>query len=123
MFPIHLGWNFLSASSCICWKLNKLLQFTSIKLLLRPTSVLTSDTSSLRSRVSWTEIGYRSIFEGKPDLGAISDDFVHLDFGGTDRKDAVLRLEGQATVALSTLETKTGESWVVTPIIRLQKLL
>jgi hypothetical protein len=35
----------------------------------------------------------------------------------------MLSLEGQATVALSTLETKTGESWAVTPIIRLQKAL
>jgi hypothetical protein len=63
----------------------------------------------------------------------------YVDFEGTDRKDAVfslrvvpsysfsngtmLSLEGQATVALSTLETKTGESWAVTPIIRLQKPL
>jgi hypothetical protein len=60
-------------------------------------------------------------------------------FDGTDRKDAAVSLrlvpsytfdggvtvsvEGQATVALSTLETKTGESWAVTPIIRLQKPL
>lgn len=63
----------------------------------------------------------------------------YIDFDGTDRKDAVmslrvvpsysfsngtmLSLEGQATVALSTLEAKTGESWSVTPIIRLQKPL
>lgn len=63
----------------------------------------------------------------------------YVDFDGTDRKDAVmslrvspsysfangtmLSLEGQATVALSTLESKTGESWAVTPIIRLQKPL
>jgi hypothetical protein len=58
-------------------------------------------------------------------------------FDGTDRKDAVVSLrlvpsytfdggvtlsvEGQATVAFSTLETKTGESWGMTPIIRVQQ--
>lgn len=58
-------------------------------------------------------------------------------FDGTDRKDAVVSLrlvpsytfdsgvtvsvEGQATVAFSTLETKAGESWGMTPIIRLQQ--
>lgn len=63
----------------------------------------------------------------------------YVDFDGTDRTDAllslrvvpsfsfsngtILSLEGQATVALSTLETKTGESWAITPVIRLQKLL
>jgi len=59
------------------------------------------------------------------------------DFNGQDRKDAVVSLrlvpsytfdsgvtvsvEGQATVAFSTLETKVGESWGMTPIIRLQQ--
>lgn len=63
----------------------------------------------------------------------------YLDFAGTDRKDAVvglrvvpaynfgdglmLSLEGQATVAFSTLERKTGETWELTPILRLQKAL
>jgi hypothetical protein len=58
-------------------------------------------------------------------------------FDGKDRKDAVVSLrlvpsytfdggitvsvEGQATVAFSTLETKVGESWGMTPIIRLQQ--
>lgn len=61
-------------------------------------------------------------------------DFV--DFPG-DRKDAVVSLrlipaynfgggvsvsvEGQATFAFSTLATKTGETWSMTPILRLQK--
>jgi hypothetical protein len=30
-------------------------------------------------------------------------------------------LEGQATIAVSTLETKCGETWSFTPILRLQK--
>ena len=63
----------------------------------------------------------------------------YIDFDGTDRKDAVMSLrvvpgfsfgdgamisvEGQVSVAVSTLETKTGEAWAVTPIIRLQKSL
>ncbi len=63
----------------------------------------------------------------------------YVDFAGADRKDAVMSLrvvpgfsfddgamisiEGQVTVAVSTLETKTGETWAVTPIIRLQKSL
>ena len=63
----------------------------------------------------------------------------YLDFAGEDRKDAVLSLrvaptvniatgltlslEGQATLARSTLDTKVGESWELTPIIRLQKQL
>lgn len=63
----------------------------------------------------------------------------YLDFAGADRKDAVLSLrvapsvniatgltlslEGQATFARSTLDTKTGESWELTPIIRLQRKL
>lgn len=58
-------------------------------------------------------------------------------FDGKDRSDAVVSLrlvpsytfdggvtvsvEGQATVAFSTLETKAGESWGMTPIIRLQQ--
>lgn len=62
-------------------------------------------------------------------------DYTHFD--GKDRKDAVVSLrlvpsytfdggvtvsvEGQATVALSTLASKTGESWGMTPIIRLQQ--
>lgn len=62
----------------------------------------------------------------------------YLDFpGGDERKDAVFSLrvipaanlgngmsvsvEGQATIAISTRDTKTGESWAVTPIIKLQK--
>jgi hypothetical protein len=61
----------------------------------------------------------------------------YLDFAGTDRKDAIfslriaptysfgdgltLSLEGQATIAVSTLETKSGETWSFTPILRLQK--
>jgi len=61
----------------------------------------------------------------------------YIDFAGTDRKDAVvslriaptysfgggltLSLEGQATIAVSTLETKCGETWSFTPILRLQK--
>jgi hypothetical protein len=63
----------------------------------------------------------------------------YLDFDGRDRKDAALSLrliptysfgggvtlsvEGQATVALSTLDNKTGETWSLTPILRLQKSL
>lgn len=59
------------------------------------------------------------------------------DFPGGEREDAALSLrlipaynfgdgvslsvEGQATVAFSTLETKTGETWALTPILRLQK--
>lgn len=34
-----------------------------------------------------------------------------------------LSLEGQATVALSTLDNKTGETWSLTPIVKLQKAL
>jgi hypothetical protein len=64
-------------------------------------------------------------------------DFV--DFAGTDRTDAVFSLrivpsynfgsgvtvsvEGQATVGLSTLESKSGESWAITPILRLVRAL
>ena len=63
----------------------------------------------------------------------------YLDFPGGDRDDAVLSLrlapsysfgggvtltlEGQATIALSTRDTKTGEVWELTPILRLQKSL
>ena len=63
----------------------------------------------------------------------------YLDFAGSDRKDAVLSLrvipsynfgggvtlsvEGQATVGFSTLDSKTGETWSVTPILRLQRTL
>jgi hypothetical protein len=59
------------------------------------------------------------------------------DFDGEERDDAVVSLrlvpsytfasgvtvsvEGQATVALSTLDSKTGESWGLTPIIRMQQ--
>ncbi len=32
-----------------------------------------------------------------------------------------LSLEGQATIAFSTRDTKTGEAWALTPILRLQK--
>lgn len=61
----------------------------------------------------------------------------YLDFAGTDRKEAIfslriaptysfgdgltLSLEGQATIAVSTVETKSGETWSFTPILRLQK--
>lgn len=62
----------------------------------------------------------------------------YLDFpGGVGRRDAALSLrvipsanlgnglsvsvEGQATIAVSTRDTKTGESWAVTPIVKLQK--
>jgi len=34
-----------------------------------------------------------------------------------------LSLEGQATIAFSTRDTKTGETWSLTPILRLQKAL
>ncbi len=34
-----------------------------------------------------------------------------------------LSLEGQATLAFSTRDTKTGETWALTPILRLQKAL
>jgi hypothetical protein len=64
----------------------------------------------------------------------------YLDFpGGDDRQDAAFSLrvvpaanlgsgvtisvEGQALIALSNRESKTGESWTVTPILRLQKSL
>lgn len=64
----------------------------------------------------------------------------YLDFpGGVSRRDAAFSLrvvpaaslgngmsvgvEGQATIAASTRDTKTGESWAITPIIRLQKSL
>ncbi|MEQ1756588.1 MAG: hypothetical protein ABL973_20905 [Micropepsaceae bacterium] len=63
----------------------------------------------------------------------------YVDFNGKDRTDTVLSIrlvpsysfgsgmtvsvEGQATVALSTLDTKNGESWGVTPILRLQQSL
>lgn len=63
----------------------------------------------------------------------------YVDFAGQDRKDAVLglrivpaynfgdgltlSLEGQASVAFSTLDAKTGETWELTPILRLQKSL
>lgn len=59
------------------------------------------------------------------------------DFPGGHRQDALLSLrlipaynfgggvslsvEGQATVAFSTLDNKTGETWALTPILRLQK--
>ncbi len=62
----------------------------------------------------------------------------YLDFPG-DRKDAIfsvklvpsysfgggitLSLEGQATIAFSTLDTKTGETWELTPLLRLQQAL
>jgi hypothetical protein len=61
----------------------------------------------------------------------------YLDFAGSERADAIfslriaptysfgdgltLSLEGQATIAVSTLETKSGETWSFTPILRLQK--
>ena len=63
----------------------------------------------------------------------------YADFFGRNRKDTTLSLrivptyrfangitmslEGQTTFTLSTLEDKTGETWAVTPIIRLQKAL
>ncbi|MBL9099196.1 MAG: hypothetical protein JNK07_19875 [Alphaproteobacteria bacterium] len=63
----------------------------------------------------------------------------YRDFASQDRKDALLSLrivpaynfgggltlslEGQASIALSTLATKTGETWELTPILRLQKSL
>jgi hypothetical protein len=63
----------------------------------------------------------------------------YLDFPGGNRKDAVLSLrvipaysfgdgltlsvEGQATAAFSTRDTKTGETWSLTPILKLQKSL
>lgn len=63
----------------------------------------------------------------------------YRNFAGTDRKDIVLSLrvvpaynfgdgltvsvEGQASAGLSTLDSKTGESWELTPILRLQKAL
>lgn len=64
----------------------------------------------------------------------------YLDFpGGPRRDDALIGLrivptynlgggltlsvEGQATIALSTRDTKTGEIWELTPILRLQKAL
>lgn len=40
-------------------------------------------------------------------------------FGG----GLTLSLEGQALIAFSTLDTKTGEAWELTPILRLQKAL
>lgn len=62
----------------------------------------------------------------------------YLDFAG-EREDAIfslkltptysfgggitLSLEGQATLAFSTRDTKTGETWDLTPILRLQKAL
>jgi hypothetical protein len=69
----------------------------------------------------------------------VAPKFELLDFDKFpgDRQDAVLSVrlipaynfsggvtlsvEGQATVAFSTLETKTGETWSLTPILRLQK--
>jgi hypothetical protein len=64
----------------------------------------------------------------------------YLDFpGGEERNDATFSLriipaanlgngltvsvEGQATIAVSTRDTKTGESWALTPILKLQKAL
>lgn len=63
----------------------------------------------------------------------------YLDFAGTDRREAVLSvrvspsynfgdgitlsIEGQATAALSSLDSKSGESWAVTPILKLQRAL
>ncbi|MCE9523794.1 MAG: hypothetical protein K8S25_15355 [Alphaproteobacteria bacterium] len=63
----------------------------------------------------------------------------YLDFPGGDREDAVfsfrvipaysfgggvtISVEGQANVAISTLESKTGDTWSVTPIFRFQKSL
>jgi hypothetical protein len=60
-------------------------------------------------------------------------------FFGTDRKDATfvvriaptysfgggvtLSLDGQATAALSTLDSKTGETWELTPVLRWQQAL
>ncbi len=62
-----------------------------------------------------------------------------LDFPGGSREDAVfslrlvpsytfadgitLSLEGQATIAVSTFDSKSGESWALTPIMRLQRAL
>ena len=62
----------------------------------------------------------------------------YLDFPG-ERQDAIfslklvptysfgggltLSLEGQATIAFSTLDIKTGETWELTPLLRLQKAL
>lgn len=62
-------------------------------------------------------------------------DYPH--FAATKRQDAIfsvrlaptynisegltLSLEGQASIAFSTLDTKTGETWAITPILRLQK--
>jgi hypothetical protein len=59
--------------------------------------------------------------------------------GGDERRDAAFSLrvipawnlgngfsvstEGQVTVTLSTREAKTGETWSITPILRLQKAL
>ena len=63
----------------------------------------------------------------------------YLNFAGNDREDAIvslrlipaynfsngvtLSLEGQASIAFSTLESKTGETWSLTPILRMQKAL
>lgn len=63
----------------------------------------------------------------------------YVDFAGHDRKDAVfsfriapsytwedvvtISVEGQATTSYSTMDTKTGESWGITPILRLQRRL
>ena len=63
----------------------------------------------------------------------------YLNFAGSDREDAIvslrlipaynfsdgvtLSLEGQASIAFSTLETKAGETWSLTPILRMQKAL
>ena len=64
----------------------------------------------------------------------------YLNFpGGDDRQDAAfsvrivpaanlgngvtISVEGQALIAVSTRESKTGENWAVTPILRLQKSL
>lgn len=63
----------------------------------------------------------------------------YLDFPGGPREEAVfsvrlapsytfgggitLSLEGQATIAASTLESKSGETWALTPIVRLQRAL
>ncbi len=62
-----------------------------------------------------------------------------LDFPGGAREDGVfslrlvpsytfgdgvtLSLEGQATIATSSLDTKSGETWALTPILRLQRAL
>lgn len=63
----------------------------------------------------------------------------YADFPGGKREDAAVSVrlipayefggglsvsvEGQATIAFSTRDTKTGETWALTPILRLQKAL